>query len=184
MLEREGLGRDKEESGKKPVSLKSDIEPASFPEYACTGCDGFRAALCMVEGVVCAPYGERPFGLVSFAGAGSGSEEEEPTTWWSDRLGSMLWIFSCSIGSACLDIEGDRSIISSSSSSIRASRRMSSTHSVASFSLGASMWKFLAGEKSPKTCLALRFGSFWRATAVRSAREMWCLSWVPSGGSL
>jgi hypothetical protein len=48
----EGFGREREESGKKPVSLKSETLPASLPEQACRPWEGLRVALCKVDGVV------------------------------------------------------------------------------------------------------------------------------------
>lgn len=122
-------------------------------------------------------------GRLSGTGVASGSDEEESMC----SLCFDCWVFvvfSGGLGCSCRKMIGDMSIISSSSSSMRASLRISSTHSCASSSLGASIWKLRAGEKRPKTCLALRFGSFWRATAVRSERGSWCRSFVPSGGSL
>ena len=138
-------------------SEKSEYEPArSFPEISAS----FEIGLALTLGGPLAPSLVEPLEAKSI-GSGELDTNLSLPSW-------MTVAFSFFPPKPSIF---DPNAKSNSSSSILASCRMSSTHSLASFSLGACRWKFREGEKRPKMCSRLPFGSLRVVTAVRSERE-------------
>jgi hypothetical protein len=152
-------------------SLKSLYDPyPSAPEYSI--CDGRLA-----EAVVAVL--SRRLGKVYELGANaSASELLYPALLSSPACpdGGLVALLRSNPWYMLLAPLGLARVISSSCSSIRAASLTRSTQSCASRSVCASRWKFREGENRPKACFPFLLGSFCRATAVRSDRMIWCLS--------